>query len=687
MSKDQKTPEPPESWIRRLKRIIIGRARSPAEKGIFHKLSLIAFFAWIGLGADGLSSSCYGPPEAFLALGGHPHLGVFVALGTVLTIFVISSSYSQIIELFPSGGGGYLVASKLLSPSLGMVAGCALMVDYVLTITVSVSSGTDALFSFLPPSWQAMAPRHSMATYKIALSILVILTLTVMNLRGVRESVTPLVPIFIIFVLTHLFVIVYSLIVKMPDVGGVLEKSVADARQTSAELGVGVMLFMILHAYSMGAGTYTGIEAVSNGLPILREPRVQTGKRAMTYMWVSLSVVVVGLMLAYLLFLVDPATGQTLKLESGKTVNASLLYAMGKDWSPWAKNTFAIVTLLSEAALLYVAAQTGFLGGPRVLASMAIDRWFPTRLSMLSDRLVTHNGILLMSLAAMTTLLLTGGNIRVLVVLYSVNVFITFLLSQSGMVRHWWSSRGKASHWRKKLFINGFGAALTFLILIWVVVAKFREGGWATLLVTTGLVACVILIRRHYNADRQYVEKFNKLAAMAESVDQAMTPGPRPARQPQYNPNAKTAVVLVSGFNGLGMHTLLNVIRFFGNSFPNFVFFQAGVVDAGNFKGAGEVERLEQHVKAEVQRYIDFVKGQGYHAEGVWAVGADVVDELEKAAPRILKRFPQSVFFAGQLVFPKESLISRILHNYISFSMQRRLYRQGIPFVILPIRA
>lgn len=137
-----------------LKALLIGRARNLSDHRLFHKLSLVAVLAWVGLGADGLSSSCYGPEETFKALGAHPALGVFVALACVLAIGVICASYRQIIELFPSGGGGYLVASKLLSPTLGVVSGSALLVDYVLTITISVASGADQLFSVLPPSWQ-----------------------------------------------------------------------------------------------------------------------------------------------------------------------------------------------------------------------------------------------------------------------------------------------------------------------------------------------------------------------------------------------------------------------------------------------------------------------------------------------------------------------------------------------------
>ena len=148
-------------------------------------------FAWVGLGADGLSSSCYGPEESFKALGGNTHLSLFVALACVITIVAICASYSQIISLFPTGGGGYLVASKLLSPSAGVVSGCALLIDYVLTVTISVASGADALFSLFPDSAQ-----H----FKLGFAVAGVVGLTLINLRGVKESVLIWVPIFTVFV-------------------------------------------------------------------------------------------------------------------------------------------------------------------------------------------------------------------------------------------------------------------------------------------------------------------------------------------------------------------------------------------------------------------------------------------------------------------------------------------------------
>src|SRR4051812_33560121 len=178
----------------RFSRLVFGSPKDVKDPHAFHKLSLVALLAWVGLGADGLSSSAYGPDEAFRALGQHTGLAVFLALATAMTVFIISYGYSRIIEQFPSGGGGYVVASKILGPRVGVVSGAALLIDYVLTITISIASGADAIWSFLPPSF---------ATYKIYFGFVGLALLTVMNLRGVKESVTAIAPVFGLFVVTH----------------------------------------------------------------------------------------------------------------------------------------------------------------------------------------------------------------------------------------------------------------------------------------------------------------------------------------------------------------------------------------------------------------------------------------------------------------------------------------------------
>ena len=657
--------------FRLAKDVVVGRARNLSDKNLFDRLSLVALLAWVGLGADGLSSSCYGPEAAFLALKTHTYLSLFVAAATVLTIIIICTSYSQIIEAFPTGGGGYLVASKLLSPTVGVVSGCALIGDYILTIALSVASGADAMFSMLPVELQV---------WKLKFSLGIVVFLTLLNLRGAKESVMLWVPVFFVFVLSYTFAIIYAISAHFRELPNIAHGMVADMNSGAADLGWLGLAAVVLKAYSLGAGTYTGIEAVSNGLNTLREPRVQTGKRTMIYMAASLSFVVGGLLLAYLLYHVTHV--------EGKTLNAVLFEKITAAWPPFASKGFVIAAMASSAALLFIAAQTGFFGGPRVLANMAVDRWMPTRFATLSDRLVTQNGVLLMGLAAFLVIIIgalfaKGGLVNLLVVLYSINVFITFSLSQLGMVRHWWLERALEPKWRTKIIINGVGLLLTSGILISLCVVKFDEGGWVTLLVTGALVGVAFWVKHHYRQTQKKLYRLNELvaAAMADEAVTAVEKPPVPC-----NPNARTAVFLVNGFNGLGLHTLLAVVRMFPKVYDNFIFLQVGILDAGNFKGASEVENLREHSRAEVERYVAYMGKRGFHTEAHFALGTDIVDEAAKLCDQIAGRFPQAQFFAGQLVFKDENFVTGWLHNHTVFELQRRLYQHGLAMLILPIQ-
>jgi amino acid transporter len=656
------------SWLSRTKDLLIGAELNPFSPKVHHQIALIAFFAWVGLGSDGLSSSCYGPSEAYAALKGHEHLALFVAAAIALTIFVIGTSYSQVVELFPTGGGGYLVASKLLSPSAGMVAGAALMIDYVLTIAISIASGTDALFSFIPAKY---------LQYRLSFAILGILVLTMVNLRGAKESVLPLVPVFLIFVLSHAFFLIYAIVTHAPQFSELYTETGNDIRGSASSLGIPAMIVLIVRAYSMGAGTYTGLEAVSNGMPLLREPKVHTARKTMVYMMVSLALIVAGLFIAYLLYGVQT--------QDGKTLNAVLLESITASWSPLTGRSFVLITLISEAAILFIAAQTGFLGGPRVLANMALDRWLPTRLALLSDRLVTQNGILIMGLASLVMVLLTGGSVRILVVLYSINVFITFTLTQMGLIRHWLAERKAGQSYKRKLVIAATSCVLCSFILVSVTVIKFSEGGWITLVVTGALIGFIILIRRHYNRTGLLLKQLDEriFAVLGRSHDAPIVNN-RPA--PAYDPKGRTAVLLVNGFNGLGLHTLFNINRLFGGVFKNFVFLQVGIVDAGNFKGVAEIEHLKTYSEEQGRKYIAIANANGFYAESITSVTTDVIDEIVTKAQGILERYPTAVFFGGQMVFQRDIYFSRWLHNNIIFTVQRHFYYQGIPIVILPVR-
>jgi hypothetical protein len=414
-------------------------------------------------------------------------------------------------------------------------------------------------------------------------------------------------------------------------------------------------------------------------MSVLREPRVQTAKRTMLYMAVSLAFVVLGLMLAYLFYHVGPV--------SGKTLNAVFFESATAHWGP-SGAAFVLVALVSEAAILFVAAQTGFLGGPRVLGNMALDRWFPSKFSVLSDRLVMQNGIVIMGGLALGALLLAHGSVRFLVVLYSINVFITFVLSQLGMVRHCWVSRAEVKNWFSKLLVNGVGLVLTAFLLVSMFVLKFYEGGWITILITGAMIALAIAIKQHYRGTGKLLKRLDSLvAAVKSSPDEALADVGVTGKQVAVcDPKAKTAVLLVGGFNGMGLHTLFGILRQFSGEFKNFIFVEVGIVDSGNFKGVEEIDHLQTNVKADLGQYVDFMKKHGFYAEGISIVGVDVVDEVAQLAPSILERFPKAIFFGGQLVFPVDSFVLRMLHNHVVFTLQKRLYQEGILFVILPIR-
>ncbi len=653
-------------WLSRARRVLFGAPRNLADRRIFHHISLIPVLAWIGLGSDGLSSSAYGPDEAFRTLfmeGGesHAYLAIALAAMTTLTVFVISSGYSRIIEEFPQGGGGYVVATKLLGPRVGVISGCALLIDYMLTISVSIAAAGDAIFSFLPPHWAGM---------RLPLEVGAILVLVAINIRGVKESILVLTPIFILFAVMHLGLIVGSIAAHVPQVPATAYRVGAGFHRGLGTLGVGGMFLLFIRAYTMSGGTYTGIEAVSNGLPVMREPRVHTAKRTMIYMASSLAFTAGGLLVCYLLWHVQP------DFKTDRTMNALLLDKVTAGLP--LGHAMVVLTLVSEGALLIVAAQTGFIDGPRVLANMAVDSWVPRRFAALSERLTTMNGIVLMGVCSLGVLMYTRGSVRQLVVMYSINVFLTFSLSMFGMMRLWAWQRAGQPTWKRKaaLFIGGFVLCVT--ILAFTIMEKFTEGGWLTLVATAAAVSLCLLIRRHY--DTVYV-KLAKLYAQLEKV-------PRIAKEPVGEPDPKqpTAVLLVGGYSGIGIHSFLNALRGWPGYYNNAVFISVGVIDSGGFKGEAALEALKANTEATLRKYVDLANGLGLPATYRYAIGTDPVDEAEALCRKVAAEFSRCTFFAGKLIFRREAWYQKVLHNETAFAIQKRLHWSGLTTVILPAR-
>ena len=652
-------------YLKRLWGTIIGPARRITDPALFHKISLAAFLAWVGLGADGLSSSAYGPEAAFKALGEHTFLAIPLAALVAFTVAVIAASYIRIIERFPAGGGGYVVATKLLGPGAGLVSGSALLVDYVLTIAISLAACSESLFSLLPSGF---------ALAYLPFTFMLLALLTVLNLRGVRESVAIISPIFLLFVVSHVVALVAGIAFAWGQVPAELHHLRDQSTHSAQQIGWFGLLMILFRAFTLGGGTFTGIEAVSNGVSMLREPKTETAKTTMRYMAISLAVIASGILVNYLLYGVSHVPG--------KTLNAVLWQAItGRIFAPGSQigQIIIAIVLVSEGALLFVAAQTGFLGGPRVLVYMAFDRWAPSRFGNLSERLVTSNGVLFMAISAGLVLLATGGQVHVLVILYSINVFLTFALAQLAMIRDALILRREGQHWKRAIFISGLGFLVTGSLLVGTVGFKFTEGGWATLLVTGLLCFVGILIRRHYSQTTTSLRR----------LDESLTNVPLPSHEPNTQPlkkTAQTAVLTVTSFGGLGIHTLLNLFRVFPMQFKQVVFISVGMIDSGRFKGKDELDHLRSSTEQELRRYVEFARRLGVPAEYRYSLGTDIVDELEQLCLEVNESYPRSVAFGGQLVFQKEAAVNRWLHNQTCAALQRRLAFHGLPMVILPVR-
>lgn len=650
----------------RIKTTLIGKPIALDNKGVFESVTLAAFLAWVGLGADGLSSSSYGPAEAFKALGSHTHLALLLAVAAAVTVFIISLCYSHLIKDFPHGGGGYVVASKLLGKKAGVIAGCALLVDYILTVTTSVAAAGDVLFSLMP--------YHVSGNWKLWSEIFIVLVLTVLNLRGVKESILFLMPIFLIFLLSHTIVVGAGLFLHLDHIPTqiTIMKQSLSADLANPEMGLVGLALLFLRAYSLGGGTYTGIEAVSNSMALMREPKVATGQRTMLYMAISLALMVAGLIVCYLIIGMQFTEHPTMNVVLTKAVAE----AMGL--GGWSEGAFIGITVFSEGALLFVAAQAGFIAGPRVLANMANDLWMPKWLGSLSERLATQNGVLFMMATTLAALLYTKGDVSTLVVMYSINVFVTFSLSLAGMCRLWWRRRRREKDWWKSylLFVTGFGLCASILVVT--TVEKFAEGGWITLVVTGVLTAICFGINRHYRA----------VAKSVHSLDAHLhlPPEPHGIVIPEPDVTKPTAAVLVGGYGGLGVQTTMTAVGLFPKYFSNLVFISVAVVETGNFKGAEAVEELREHTERSLQKYTDLSRRLQMASRTYMAVGTDAVDELEALCLKVRKDFPNSVFFAGQLIFQRDTFIQRLLHNETAVALLRRLQWAGVPMVILPTR-
>jgi len=494
-----------------LKRLLVGKAKKTAQ-AIHERLTKktgLAVFA-----SDALSSTAYASEEILLVLAVAFAAGqvnafnyvvpITLVIAVVLTIVAIS--YRQTIYAYPSGGGAYIVAKENLGTSAGLVAAAALLVDYILTVSVSISAGVAAITSAAQGTRLAWIDQH-----KVILCLALVLFIAVANLRGVRESGALFAGPTYSFVFSFLFMIGYGIVHYFVDPHVYVANSTESLKLAEGYHLQPLSLFLLLGAFSNGCVALTGTEAISNGIPAFKQPEARNAATTLTWMAALLATMFIGTSIMAYLYHVHPKENETIISQF-----ARIIFTGPMAW-------FYYVIQGTTALILVLAANTSFADFPRLASLLARDRFVPRQFATRGDKLVFSNGIIILALFSAVLIVAFGGDTSRLIPLYAVGVFLSFTLSQSGMVRHWWkaaraiparetsandggekdrAARAKvlkeAGHWKKSIVVNGLGAIATVVVLAVLVVTKFIHGAWIVVVLIPLLVALFRAIHNHY---------------------------------------------------------------------------------------------------------------------------------------------------------------------------------------------
>ncbi len=455
-----------------VKRLFVGRPISSHQE-LHHRLPkriALAVFS-----SDALSSSAYASDEILLVLvaAGSLAIGysVPIALAVTLVLAVVVTSYRQTVAAYPSGGGAYIVAHDNLGEYPGLTAASALLIDYVLTVSVSVAAGVAAIGAAFP----------AVAEHRVAMALVVVLIITVANLRGLKESGT------IFAVPTYGFLLSMGLMIVAGAVKVVTgNDDPLPASQFPAEHPL--TLFLILRAFASGSTALTGVEAISNGVPAFKPPESKHASQTLLIMGLLLAFLFFGITFLAHQYRVDP-----LAIEDGRTVTSQVAQAVFG-----AASLLFYVVQFFTAFILFLAANTSYADFPRLASILARDRYLPSVFKHRGDKLAFSNGIVILALAAGAVLFHYEAEVHNIIPLYVIGVFTSFTLSQSGMVIRWFRRRSRG--WRRCSLVNGVGAATTFVVLIIVSVTKFALGAWQVIVLIPAVAFALRRVKRHYDS-------------------------------------------------------------------------------------------------------------------------------------------------------------------------------------------
>jgi amino acid transporter len=423
------------------------------------------------LSLDALTSVAYGPESIILVLAvagaGALHLVLPITIAIVALLAILVFSYRQVIDAYPGGGGAYAVSRANLGHSASLVAGASLIVDYTLTVAVSIAAGVASLTSAFP----------SLTGGTVPLCLGILLVITLLNLRGLGETARAFLLPTLLFIFGLLAIIAVGLIHPL----GLHEPLQGQSQLPTSGLKV-VTVFLVLRAFSAGCSALTGVEAIANGVPLFREPRMVRAKRTELLLGVILGTMLLGLAVLAKRWQIGPRTGQTV-------LSQIMAMSVGRGWA------YFIVSI-TITVVLALAANTSFGGLPILSSLLARDNYLPHLFTLRGDRQVLSNGIVVLSLMAAALLVAVRGNTNTLIPLFAIGVFIGFTLSQTGLVVHW--RRERPPGWRRRATINGVGAVITGLATIVFLVSKFTEGAWVVVIAVPAFILLFLRIHTYY---------------------------------------------------------------------------------------------------------------------------------------------------------------------------------------------
>jgi amino acid transporter len=469
-----------------VKRLLVGRALR-TQQAIHERLTKKTALAVFS--SDALSSTAYATEEILLVLaaaaaftsGTSFYYVVPISVGIAVLLAIVATSYRQTIHAYPSGGGAYIVAKENLGTSPGLIAAAALLVDYVLTVSVSIAAGVAAITSAVQGTRYAWLDDH-----KVILCLIFIAFIAIANLRGVRESGALFAAPTYVFVVSFLFMIAFGLFHYFIYGGTATAPGPEELKVAEGYKLQPLTLFLLLGAFSNGCAALTGIEAISNGVQAFKKPEATNAATTLIWMALLLTTMFLGTSVMAYLYGVHPKASETVISQF-----ARIMFTGAFGW-------FYYVVQAATAAILVLAANTAFADFPRLSSLLARDRFLPRQLANRGDRLVFSNGIVILAIFSGVLVSAFGGDTSRLIPLYAVGVFLSFTLSQSGMVVHWLRERANKTNWKKSLVINAIGALATFIVLCVFIATKFIHGAWIVVVVIPLLVVLFRAIQRHY---------------------------------------------------------------------------------------------------------------------------------------------------------------------------------------------